>query len=128
MSVFEFDFTYQPAAPSFQSQIRSPFAQTSVLSAMIDTGADATFVPQPILESLHVRKRSDAIVRSHWGEARVVPLYQVDFLIGIFDIQTVHVIGDSVGNEVILGRNILNRLVFLVDGIGTVTELKDTLT
>ena len=55
-------------------------------------------------------------IRSHWGEWRQVLVFAVD--IGIEDLRLpwIEVVGDDQGNEVILGRNILNRLRLLLDG------------
>jgi hypothetical protein len=45
-------------------------------------------------------------------------LYLVDIQIGNMTLPGLEVVGDEVSNEIILGRNVLNRLRVLLDGPG----------
>ena len=55
-------------------------------------------------------------MRSQWGEARTVSIYLVDLEVAGHLLPAVEVIADERENEFLLGRNVLNRLILLVDG------------
>ena len=56
-------------------------------------------------------------VRSHFGERlRRVAVHAVDVLIGDFRLLNIEVVSDEQGTDVILGRNVLNRLLLVLDG------------
>jgi hypothetical protein len=64
-------------------------------------------------------------MRSQWGERRRVLLFLVDVQIGEVTLPGIEVVGDELSDEVILGRDVMNRLRILLDGpagITTVTE------
>lgn len=57
------------------------------------------------------------------GERRQVFLYLVDVQIGDVTVPGLYVVGDEVGQESVLGRNVLNRLRLLLDGPAALTQL-----
>jgi len=59
------------------------------------------------------------------GETRVVDLFEIDLYIDDFVLPGILVASSDAGEEVILGRNVLNRLVLLLDGINGETEFFD---
>lgn len=86
------------------------------LIALLDTGADATFVPANLLEQGGAERLRRARIRSHWGEYHSVSLYLIDFMIAGEHLAGIEVVADKSGNEVILGRDVLNKLILLLDG------------
>jgi hypothetical protein len=48
----------------------------------------------------------------------------VDVQVGSLTLPGVYVVGDDLGNEVILGRDVLNRLRLTLDGPALVTRLQ----
>ncbi len=60
---------------------------------------------------------------SHWGEPRTLDMYQVDMNVGEERLSAVEVIADKFGSEILLGRNILNKLILLFDGIRLQTDI-----
>jgi len=84
--------------------------------AILDTGADSTLVPQPLLDQLGAPFSDEARLRSHWGEWRTVSLFTVDIGLEVIRLPAIEVIGDEQGQEIIVGRNVLNRLRILLDG------------
>jgi hypothetical protein len=64
-------------------------------------------------------------MRSQWGERRTVDIYRLDLGIGEFRLPAVQIIGDDQGDEVILGRNVLNMLRIYLDGPKQVVTLSD---
>jgi predicted aspartyl protease len=118
---------YDPAAPVFEVELGYPGAEPTLgpFEALVDTGADYTLVPLAHLHEVGALKASRARLRSHWGEARSVYLYAVAIQIGPHHLAAPQVVGDEIGGEIVLGRNVLNRLRLLLDGPGAVAEILD---
>jgi len=56
-------------------------------------------------------------VRSHLGDSvRRVSVYKVDILIESLRLPSIEVVGDDWGDEIIIGRNALNKLRLMLDG------------
>jgi len=96
---------------------------TGVLSAFVDSGADATIVPVHYLRPLALQIDSRKYLRSQWGERRIVDVYLLDVIIRDIRIPVVEIVADDEGDEVILGRNILNYLRVVLNGLKQTTEI-----
>lgn len=59
---------------------------------------------------------NDEIHLSHWGKRRSVDIFTVDLILAGLRLPSVEVIGDVQGQEVVLGRNVLNKLKLMLDG------------
>ncbi|MGH2521395.1 MAG: retroviral-like aspartic protease family protein [Anaerolineales bacterium] len=92
------------------------------LQALLDTGADGTIIPIHHLRTIGARRAFEAKLHSQWGERRSVFLYLVDLRIGDVALPGIYVVGDEVGQENVLGRNVLNRLKLLLDGPALSTQ------
>lgn len=57
-------------------------------------------------------------MRSHWGEWRTVRLFAVDIVIQESDLvlSGMIVAGDDEGDEIIFGRNVINKLLLTLNG------------
>lgn len=64
-------------------------------------------------------------MRSQWGERRRVLLYLVDVKIGEITLPGIEVVGDELSTEIVLGRDVLNRLRVLLDGVDEVTTITE---
>ena len=120
--------TYFPAMPALEIQLGYPAEALTLgpLVAIVDTGADYSLIPQSFLDEVEAPFSDEARLRSHWGEWRNVSLFTVDIGIEGQRLPAVEVVGDETGQEVILGRNVLNRLKLLLDGpTGQVEVLVD---
>ncbi len=93
------------------------------LLAFVDTGADATIVPTRYLVQLDAPIDNHKYARSHWGERRMVDIYVLDIGIGDSRILSVEVIGDGRGEEIVLGRDVLNKLILTLNGPKQFLEL-----
>ncbi len=113
-----FNDTLLPSSPSLSVQVAGPDEHDwlTVATALVDTGADATIMPDSLLSSILVVEWDQARLRSQWGEYRLVYRYEVDLRIGDRTFSSVLVVADDVGEDVIIGRDVLNRLRFLYDG------------
>ncbi|MBI3913064.1 MAG: hypothetical protein HY327_02540 [Chloroflexi bacterium] len=118
---------YVPPAPVLDIHLAEPdkALQVGPLTALIDTGSDGTFVPTAIIEKLDVPIVYATSVRSHLGDnLRRVSVYKVDILFETIRLPSIEVIGDDWGDEIIIGRNALNKLRLLLDGPKQTTELE----
>lgn len=86
------------------------------LHAIVDSGADATLIPKDVLKRLGARAWGEALLRGPWGESRHIYTYVVDIHIKGDIFPGIEVVGDDLGEEVVLGRNLLNKLILLLDG------------
>jgi predicted aspartyl protease len=116
--IFSYDSAYFPPAPMIELAFSSATIgrMTPGLRAFVDSGADATLVPRSLLEEIQATFADDAYLRSQWGERRRVRLYVVDVKIGDWVLPGVTVVGDDRSSELIVGRDVLNRLRILLDG------------
>ncbi len=117
MTDFIYDATYDPAMPVCAVTIAAAVTgRRAILHAIMDTGADATIVPSPVLRQIGARRVFETGLRSQWGERRTVFLYVVDLEVNGVALPGVYVVGDEIGSEVVLGRNALNKLILTLDG------------
>ncbi len=120
-----YDRSYVPPAPRLTVRLAVPdesFSETE-LSALVDTGADVTIMPARLIEPLDIQADNRKILRSPWGERRPVNVYLLDVGIGDIRLPLMEIVADDRGNEVILGRNVLNRLKMVLDGPRQLLEL-----
>ncbi len=129
MSKVSYSKSYTPPAPVFQVKIAVPgeTPDGTLRTALVDTGADGTFIPTSILEELELPIVYLTNVRSHLGEKlHRVSVHKVDFV--MFDairLPNIEVVSDDWGSNIIIGRNLLNKLRIHLDGpneIASVTE------
>jgi predicted aspartyl protease len=118
---------YNPPAPILPVSLAAPeeAPQIGPLMALVDTGADGTFIPTAFLEQLDAPIEYTTNVRTHIGERlRRVFIHQIDLLINSIRLPNVEVISDDWGSEIIIGRNVLNKLELLLDGPQQITRLE----
>jgi len=100
---------------------------TPLLTAILDTGADGTIVPIIILEAAGFkpsRQRRRLVPASGTVAAEIVPGYLLNLRVGALELYDVDVYGSRTVNDIILGRNVLNKLRFLYDGPQRYIELR----
>ncbi|MDL1912568.1 hypothetical protein FBQ81_18055 [Chloroflexi bacterium CFX6] len=118
---------YSPAAPVLPVNIAVPTETPAgeSLMALVDTGADGTFIPTSILEALDAPILYMTNVRSHFGENLYrVPVHKVDIILfGAYRLPGIEVVADDRGEQVILGRDVLNALKLQLDGKEKILDL-----
>ena len=124
MNEFHYSAQYDPPLPVCDVVMTVPSTGLRVpLMATIDTGADGTIMPVRYLRQIGARRAFEAYLRSQWGERRVVYLYLVDLQVGNITLPGLSVVGDELGEEAVVGRNVLNRLRLLLDGPAALTRI-----
>jgi hypothetical protein len=63
-------------------------------------------------------------VRSQWGERRQVSVYSLDIGVGFARLLAVDMAADTQSGEIVLGRNILNKLILTLNGPKQFLELQ----
>lgn len=115
---FAYDSNYFPPAPNVEISLAIPDESFKVgpLLPFVDTGADATIVPirllRPLLASVYDRKT----LRSPLGDRRAVDVYLLDVGIAGVRLPVIEIVADAFGHEIIVGRNVLNKVRLLLDG------------
>lgn len=121
---YDYDFSYSPAAPVVQIEVGSSLSeQTHGLTAMVDSGSDATLLPQALLRQLRARRVDTRILRTVTGIRTSVSLYHVSVQIGPYTLHNVHAVGNRDAEGAVLGRDVLNHLVVTLNGLAAVSEI-----
>ena len=113
-----FDKTFPnpfPSLPVVLYQVDGS-ALTSSLPALVDTGADTTLIPEAYLQPIQNHDIEIGRLRSHWGEWRLASIYTVDLEVAGERLPGIKVVADDQDEQILLGRNVTNKLIFLLDG------------
>ena len=117
---------YLPPFPALEITLRPPEGRSlEPVKALIDTGADGTIVPMHLIQQLGLQSVETAYLRTPWGERRSVKIYVLDIQTENVIVPGVDVVGDELGHELILGRNVLNKLILLLDGPALTTTISN---
>ncbi len=123
--IYRYSRSYFPPAPIVEVTFVSVAENLRVgpLPAFVDSGADGTIVPVEYLNHIRAPSTVEMSIRSQWGERHRVLMYLVDVQIGDMTMPGIEVVGDETSNEIVLGRDVLNRLRVLLNGPEETTEV-----
>lgn len=111
------DYTdaYYPSAPVVPVEIAGPEMDDWLLieGAFVDSGADLTLIPTPLIAQITATRWDRAWLRSQWGEPRLVRRHEIDLRIAGRTFPSLLIVEDD---QVILGRNFLQYVRVLLDG------------
>ena len=126
MSFHEYSAAYHPPIPVCELLLGGAGEEPSVgpLIAIMDTGADATVIPMDLLRRVDARRVGWGQARSVWGDSRRVELFLVSLRIDSLNFRALQVLGDEEGDEIIVGRFVLNRLRIILDGPAAMSEIQ----
>jgi hypothetical protein len=123
---FDYDISYFPAIPIVEVAISRIKDEPKVtLPAIVDSGADATILPIDYLNQVQTRKGDQAWLRGTAQQRIHVEMYWVWLTVGGHTPIYLQVVGDSEGEEAILGRDVLNQFVVTLNGLASVVEISD---
>ncbi len=118
--IYDYDNNYNPPFPAVTIILHNHEEErsTNQLQALLDTGADGSIVPLDLLKQILAPALVDTNIRSHWGEWRSVQLFAVEIEVAQMNLKftNLFVVGDDSGDEIILGRDFINKLKLHLDG------------
>lgn len=99
---------------------------TPTVLAVLDTGADGTFAPLSILKNAGFRpgrKRRNMLAVNETSVLETVSGYVLTLQIGALALPEIDVFGSREVTDVIIGRDVLNQLVFTYNGPQRILEI-----
>ena len=120
----------QPPAPALSIHLRCEGTDQSIgpLLALVDTGADATIVPLHHLLEIGAEESAPGWLRGIVGERLPIKPYFVDIRLGDVAIPGIRVVGHLPAEDILLGRDVLNKLPLFLDGPQQQTDVLDDAT
>ena len=120
----DYDSRFDPAMPMVELTISGPDTNSPVTrSALVDSGADATLLSLADLQRLGADLIGWGRMVGVSGISQRVPIYAVQLSIGQIDLGTVRVLGYRTTDNPIVGRNVLNQLIVMLNGLAQVIEV-----
>lgn len=117
---YDYDLDYLPAMPIVTLSIGIPDSETTLtLSALVDSGADATMIPIKYLQEIQAIKRQRVFIRTISAQRAGANLYTISLQFAHYRRNRIEVVGNQDTDEVIVGRDILNHLVVTLDGLAS---------
>lgn len=121
---FDYDNRFVPSMPVAEIIIAGRRSATQLtLCAILDSGADATIIPERHLRQIRARRSGKAWMRGAALQRTLVNLYAVSLQLGDFEQRQLLVVGGLDEQEVIVGRDVLNQLIVTLNGLAAVTEI-----
>jgi predicted aspartyl protease len=121
-----YDHSFTPPAPVADVEIAHPTTGLSSggLRGKLDSGADVTVIPERIVPLLGLTPRGRIWTRGNDGTYSQRWIYYVRLIVEGFSLSSVRCIAAD-RNNVLLGRNVLNRFIIRLDGKNLIFESKD---
>jgi hypothetical protein len=112
-----YDRSFHPPAPVAEVAIAHPVTGTVIesLRGKLDSGADVTVIPERLVSQLSLSPRGLLWVRSYDGTYSQRPAYYVQFVIEGHELSAIRCLAAD-RDQVLVGRNVLNRFVITLDG------------
>jgi predicted aspartyl protease len=122
---YPYSRNYQPAMPVIEVGLgKGGQREPGLLRiALIDSGADGTLVPVDLLDEIGARLVGAARIKGILGDSQVADIYLVSLRVGPHLLSTLRVVAAAEGDEIILGRNVLNQLVVTLNGLASAVEI-----
>jgi predicted aspartyl protease len=124
MLTFRYNRGLSPPAPYLDLEI-APFGRRRKpirRRAKLDSGASMTVIPYSLLNQWQIPFVETVEVRAYNGQVSRRPVYVVNIVIGSRHFQEVRVTV-APRRDILLGRDVMNRLRILLDGPDLVTEI-----
>lgn len=125
MAIFDYDFAYDPAAPVIPISIANPDDDRTPLQAegLIDSGSDTTLIPLAVLQRVGAFSGEQVYFRGVTGSRATADAYRVVIHMPVGVSYGIRAVATRGGNEIILGRDVLNRWRIVLDGPGETVEI-----
>jgi len=121
-----YDRAFNPPAPVTDVTIANPVTpnKRSRVRGKMDTGADITVIPESLIVPLGITPKGRVWTRGYDGTYTYVRFIMSGSPWKVFVLATVRCIATNRA-DVLLGRNVLNRFLVILDGKNLKFELKD---
>jgi len=118
---------YDPPMPVIEVGVSLPKQNAAEVTtlALLDSGSDGTLISIDLLESIGAKPVGPARVHGLWGGSQAATMYLVKLYIGPHQLYAIRVAGVAVNDECLIGRNVLNQLVVILNGHAGVVEIRE---
>lgn len=125
MSQHTYDQSYWPPFPTIEIVIANPYSAqaTDPLPAKVDTGADMTVIPRRLAAELGLTPFSRVLVQGFRGQPEATRTYPADVNVNGYAVEFVELILNETKDELLLGRDVLNELVLVLNGPASIVEV-----
>lgn len=127
MHTYEYDSTYTPSMPVVEVEVATfeQMASRFSLPALIDSGSDGSMLPIDILRQIKARRSGRVAMRTITGVRSFVDIYEVWLRVGPHTFPKVRVAADRYNPLMILGRDVLNQMMVVLNGLAATTEIHE---
>jgi predicted aspartyl protease len=114
---YRYSKDFSPPAPVIEISVSVPLSKDSTsLTALIDSGADITVIPERIISQLNMRRVDSALASGFGRGVTEATVYAAILSIeGVLKPRIYRVLGWR-ENYTLLGRDLLNQLMTVLDG------------
>ena len=124
MYTYHYDSSFNPSMPVVEIKIgRSLMTPSLALIALIDSGADGVIIPLQYLRKIKARQERSVWMRTVTGTRSVIDLYSISLQFGPYEFRDRIVAGGLQPDEVIIGRDVLNQFVVILNGLASSLEI-----
>lgn len=114
---FNYSRQFDPTMPVVEVTVRAVGAShpASAVTALVDSGADATILPLSVLQQVGARYVRGRVMRGVTGIPENVDTYLVSIQIGPYTVHGIRAVAYDNNMDPIIGRDVLNNLVVTLD-------------
>ena len=123
---YKYSKNFNPPAPVIEISVSAPLSKDAIsLRALIDSGADITVVPERIVSQLKLRRVDSALTTGFGKGVMEAAVYAATLSVeGILKPKIYRFLSWS-ENYVLLGRDLLNQLVTVLNGPNEELKLRN---
>lgn len=121
---FDYNRAYLPSAPFIEIEINGYDVQLGTITypAFVDSGSDGTMIPRRILRQIGAEYEDTQLLSGTAGGRKLVEHFSVGIRIGEEWIGGIAAVATT-GDEIIIGRDVLNYFEVRLNGPATMTEV-----
>jgi hypothetical protein len=119
---FKYDESYFPPFPMMEIEVDGYNGMPLMhVTALVDSGADATMIPANILEVLDASYKDSMKMVGITNGMKIVDRYFIGIKVGSYIVRAVYAVAHE--GEAIIGRDVLNELSVMLNGPAFMTEV-----
>ena len=124
---FNYSRQFDPTMPIVEVSVRAVGTShpASVVTALVDSGADATILPLSVLQQVGARYVRGRVMHGVTGIPENVDTYLVSIQIGPYTVHGIRAVAYGTNMTPIIGRDVLNNLVVTLDGLAQETVVSE---